>query len=397
LRKFCFFTILKKSFFVLLKQIYVLRKTASFCLDQRSFKKFISVLVLLLLGGNGWVQNTGIYESYIILNINNAGNTFYDLNASTANIDFSGANLGTFLTGNNTLVIAGGENKTYKCSGGDITGGNTNYRVYLSSGSAPSFTSLAMSWVSNDAGGCGGNQTWRINNNTTNIISSLAPGAYTLEVYSDAPGWPYTAYASNSGANYKASFTVVNQALPVELMSFSGNCADGQVNLEWQTASEHNSLYFEVEKSRDGENWQVLSTVPSAGNSTELLTYSALDAHAGEGNNYYRLNQVDIDGANKVYDIINVSCSGGNKGYFSTYPNPSSGAFQVVLNNKEMLGSATLSIRDTKGASLLQRAIEVKPGINLFSINDLNLAPGVYYIQVINGDQTTEVIKEVIR
>jgi hypothetical protein len=187
------------------------------------------------------------------------------------------------------------------------------------------------------------------------------------------------------------------QALPVELMSFSGNCADGQVNLEWQTASEHNSLYFEVEKSRDGENWQVLSTIPSAGNSTELLTYSAVDAHAGEGNNYYRLNQVDIDGANKVYDIINVSCSGGNKGYFSTYPNPSSGAFQVVLNNKEMLGSATLSIRDTKGASLLQRAIEVKPGINLFSINDLNLAPGVYYIQVINGDQTTEVIKEVIR
>ena len=138
---------------MLLKQIYVLRKTASFCLDQRSFKKFISVLVLLLLGGNGWVQNTGIYESYIILNINNAGNTFYDLNASTANIDFSGANLGTFLTGNNTLVIAGGENKTYKCSGGDITGGNTNYRVYLRSGSAPSFTSLAMSWVSNDAGG----------------------------------------------------------------------------------------------------------------------------------------------------------------------------------------------------------------------------------------------------
>ena len=216
-----------------------------------------------------------------------------------------------------------------------------------------------------------------------------------------ATGAAPTSFAITSTASTGFSWFNIGspngQALPVELMSFSGNCADGQVNLEWQTASEHNSLYFEVEKSRDGENWQVLSTVPSAGNSTELLTYSAVDAHAGEGNNYYRLNQVDIDGANKVYDIINVSCSGGNKGYFSTYPNPSSGSFQVVLNNKEMLGSATLSIRDTKGASLLQRGIEVKPGINLFSINDLNLAPGVYYIQVINGDQTTEVIKEVIR
>ena len=216
-----------------------------------------------------------------------------------------------------------------------------------------------------------------------------------------ATGAAPTSFAITSTASTGFSWFNIGspngQALPVELMSFSGNCADGQVNLEWQTASEHNSLYFEVEKSRDGENWQVLSTVPSAGNSTELLTYSAVDAHAGEGNNYYRLNQVDNDGANKVYDIINVSCEGGNKGYFSTYPNPSSGSFQVVLNNKEMLGTATLSIRDTKGASLLQRGIEVKPGINLFSINDLNLAPGVYYIQVINGDQTTEVIKEVIR
>ena len=216
-----------------------------------------------------------------------------------------------------------------------------------------------------------------------------------------ATGTPAGAFAiTNTGVTGFSWFNVGSpngQALPVELMNFSGNCADGQVNLEWQTASEHNSLYFEVEKSRDGENWQVLSTVPSAGNSTELLTYQAVDAHAGEGNNYYRLNQVDIDGASKLYDLINVSCSAGSKGYFSTYPNPTSGAFQVVLNDKDMLGAATLSIRDTKGASLLQRAIEVKPGINLFSINDLNLAPGVYYIQVINGDQTTEVIKEVIR
>ena len=188
-----------------------------------------------------------------------------------------------------------------------------------------------------------------------------------------------------------------SQALPVELLSFNGDCNEGQVNLSWQTATEHNSDYFEVEKSRDGMNWQVLTTVNAAGNSTQLLNYEAVDAHAMEGNNYYRLTQVDIDGTTKTYDVINVSCSGAAKGYFSAYPNPSTGSFQVILNDKNLVGSGILSVKDTKGSELLNRTIEVKPGINMFSVTDLNLAPGVYYIQIVNGERATEVLKEVIR
>ena len=188
-----------------------------------------------------------------------------------------------------------------------------------------------------------------------------------------------------------------SQALPVELLSFNGDCNEGQVNLSWQTATEHNSDYFELEKSRDGMNWQMLTTVNAAGNSTQLLNYEATDAEAMEGNNYYRLTQVDIDGTTKTYDVINVSCSGAAKGYFSAYPNPSTGSFQVILNDKNLVGSGILSVKDTKGAELLNRTIEVKPGINMFSVTDLNLAPGVYYIQIVNGERATEVLKEVIR
>jgi hypothetical protein len=188
-----------------------------------------------------------------------------------------------------------------------------------------------------------------------------------------------------------------SQALPVELLSFNGECNEGQVNVSWQTATEHNSDYFEVEKSRDGMNWQVLTTVNAAGNSTQLLNYDAVDAHAMEGNNYYRLTQVDIDGTTKTYDVINVSCSGSAKGYFSAYPNPSTGSFQVILNDKNLVGSGILSVKDTKGSELLNRTIDVKPGINMFSVTDLNLAPGVYYIQIVNGERATEVLKEVIR
>jgi hypothetical protein len=69
----------------------------------------------------------------------------------------------------------------------------------------------------------------------------------------------------------------------------------------------------------------------------------------------------------------------------------------VILNEKNLVGSGILSVKDTKGAELLNRTIEVKPGINMFSVTDLNLAPGVYYIQIVNGERATEVLKEVIR
>jgi hypothetical protein len=144
-------------------------------------------------------------------------------------------------------------------------------------------------------------------------------------------------------------------------------------------------------------NWQVLTTVNAAGNSTQLLNYEAIDANAMEVNNYYRLIQVDIDGTKEILNVTNIRCDRRMNSYFTAYPNPSTGSFQVILNDKNLVGSGSLSVKDIKGAELLNRRIEVKPGINMFSVTDLNLAPGIYYIQIVNGERATEVLKEVIR
>jgi hypothetical protein len=201
----------------------------------------------------------------------------------------------------------------------------------------------------------------------------------------------------SQGFSWFSIGTPNSQALPVELLSFNGDCNEGQVSLSWQTATEHNSDFFEVEKSRDGMHWQVLTTVNAAGKSTQLLNYDAMDAYAMEVNNYYRLTQVDIDGSKEIFNVINIRCDRRLHSYISAYPNPSTGSFQVILNDKQLVGSGILSVKDTKGTEFLNRTIEVKPGINMFSVTDLNLAPGVYYIQFVNGAHVTEVLKEVIR
>jgi hypothetical protein len=187
-----------------------------------------------------------------------------------------------------------------------------------------------------------------------------------------------------------------NQPLPVELLSFNGTCNEGMVNLVWQTASEFNSSHFDVEKSTDGETWRVLATIPSAGTSNELLTYQTVDNNGTQGNNYYRLRQVDIDGKEKLYDPINVSCVETTTGYFTSYPNPSGNEFQVVVNNKEILGACTLNIVDAQGKVIEQRDIEVKDGINMFVINQ-ELTPGMYFLNISNGSKSTPVLRHAIK
>jgi hypothetical protein len=189
---------------------------------------------------------------------------------------------------------------------------------------------------------------------------------------------------------------ISNNPLPVELVSFTGACDDGIINLTWQTASEFNSSHFDVEKSRDGENWQVLTTLPSAGTSNELITYQSTDQNGTGGNNYFRLRQVDFDGKDKLYDPINVSCSEVTTDYFSSYPNPSGTSFHVIVNNKEILGACILNILDAQGKVIETRSIEAKDGINMFVINQ-ELTPGIYFLNITNGSKTTPVLRHAIK
>ncbi len=212
----------------------------------------------------------------------------------------------------------------------------------------------------------------------------LASGDYLLEE-TGVTGFSFF----NGGGND-------NNPLPVELLSFTGACDEGIINLTWQTASEFNSSHFDVEKSRDGENWQLLTTLPSAGMSNELITYQSTDQNGTSGNNYFRLRQVDIDGTEKLYDPINVSCSEVTTGYFSSFPNPSGNAFQVIVNNKELVGVCTMNIVDASGKVIEQREIEVKDGINMFVVNQ-ELTPGMYFLNISNGSKSTPVLRHAIK
>jgi hypothetical protein len=184
--------------------------------------------------------------------------------------------------------------------------------------------------------------------------------------------------------------------LPVELTSFSASCEEDIVTLSWSTASEQNSSHFDVEKSTDGENWRVIGTVLAAGNSTQDINYSFTDDEKSNGQNYYRLNQVDIDGKNEYYGPLHAACE-NDQDLFMSFPNPSDkNGFSVVLNSKTMKGIGLLTISDLKGNVVYTKHIEVQDGISLWHVSDTDLETGVYFIQVVTENKISKVIRHAL-
>jgi len=97
-------------------------------------------------------------------------------------------------------------------------------------------------------------------------------------------------------------------SLPVELTEFTATKYSEYNVLEWQTASEHNSSHFLLERSSTGEFSEntIISLKPAAGNSNELIDYSYADNAFTNCINYYKLTQVDFDGKYKEYGPIAV-------------------------------------------------------------------------------------------
>ncbi|QKG53067.1 hypothetical protein [Hymenobacter sp. BRD67] len=133
-------------------------------------------------------------------------------------------------------------------------------------------------------------------------------------------------------ANNVAYYGAAPTPLPVELTAFTAT-AEGNtaVALAWATASEQNTLAFEVERSQDGKTFAHVSTVAAAGSSSTSRRYELLDTNplARQSVLYYRLKQLDVDGTYSYSPVRTVALAGASAG-LSLYPNPAPGG-QVRL------------------------------------------------------------------
>lgn len=170
---------------------------------MRNYLLFFFILVFCASFG----QNTGIYQTYAILD--NGSETYYHGGINNGGTTpFSGHSFGNVTQ----LTLKGGEIKSWKNSGGDVTGAKLYYRIYVTSpepNPLPNFTELDLPWAANGVDDSSNNQKWAKTDNTTDVLAGLnASETYTLEVYWKIATNEGDKFDNNSSSNYKASFTV---------------------------------------------------------------------------------------------------------------------------------------------------------------------------------------------
>lgn len=110
-----------------------------------------------------------------------------------------------------------------------------------------------------------------------------------------------------------ASMGLMNGCIiqPITLAAFNYVTDGKTVQLKWETATELNNNYFQIERSTDGINFTTLGKVKAVGNSNTLQRYDFTDP-APAYVNQYRLKQVDIDGKFSYSQILYVKVGAAN-------------------------------------------------------------------------------------
>ena len=148
-------------------------------------------------------------------------------------------------------------------------------------------------------------------------------------------------------------------ALPVNMISFTGENINETVVLNWVTVSETNNAKFIIERSANSSDWESIGELAGAGNTNSLISYSFTDYSPLSATNYYRLKQVDVDGASTYSKAISVEATTQSSSV-SVMPNPFEDALTIKTSIKENLD---ISIHDVLGRPLYQMTQKAEGGM----------------------------------
>ncbi len=153
-----------------------------------------------------------------------------------------------------------------------------------------------------------------------------------------------------------------------------------KVQLSWSTTSEINSDYFDIERTMDFKNWKIIGRIHSKGNASINSRYITYDTTPLNGTSYYRIKQVDIDGAFSYSKMATIHFKNNN--FLIIRPNPANSVVELSFS-KSIEGKIVLF--NTLGKSVFQQKINS----NQVRLDLSHLKAGTYYLGVKTNREVT--------
>ncbi len=333
-------------------------------------KKLLTILLFLL---PMWlIADSGFFTdcpAFIQLN-----GVFYDIEncPDSGHPSFDGTNLGVV----SSLTLEYGEMQTWEHAPHDIHRGVLLYRFATSGG----FQFIELSNVVSLA--TEGDEK-RYASVSIDLLDGLTPDStYNMQVFFLAEYTNWDTEFGNHELNNNQQFYILTfttpEAVSINLTNFSLSAKDDIVNVSWETASEIDNDYFQVEHSSNAYDWNTIGKIDGVNQSNGIQNYSFIDKEPAYGINYYRLKQFDYDGLTTTFEAKDIYVRNGIREP-EIYPNPFTELIHISNNSKE---NSKYKIYDLKGVLLLEGYLEQEDDISLESLQN-----GIYQIIIFDGDQ----------
>ncbi len=183
-----------------------------------------------------------------------------------------------------------------------------------------------------------------------------------------------------------ASVTV-EVSLPIVFGGINFTCLGDETTINWQTLSEKNCDYFEIEISKDGVTFESIGKVKGFGTTNSPQKY-AFHIRDGRGANYVRLREFDLNGLDKPYGPFAIHCPIGQ---VELKPNPARETINISYVNFQPQ-TVRLKIYDQYGRIIsdLHGSYSGETKVNVES-----LERGIYLVEI--TDDFTRRTKSFIR
>jgi hypothetical protein len=192
--------------------------------------------------------------------------------------------------------------------------------------------------------------------------------------------------------NVKLVKTIKATTLAVKFVNFSAKLLpNNTVQLDWEAYTDQNHDYFEVEKATTANGvFTSIAKVPG------LPPYKSYDLNPNEGNNFYRIRQVDKDGHASYSKVITIYYA---KGKISTiiYPNPVKDVLSVKVANSVKRDDIVLRLTNTAGQVIAQQPATLKVGEIEIKMDVSAFPPQVYFLKITNSGNETISIEKIVK
>ncbi|MBS1947227.1 MAG: T9SS type A sorting domain-containing protein [Bacteroidetes bacterium] len=179
--------------------------------------------------------------------------------------------------------------------------------------------------------------------------------------------------------------------LPVTFISFTASQQNTAAVLYWTTTNEIKNERFEIEKSNNGTTYTSIGSVLAATNAANVHNYSFTDANPTQGNNYYRLKQIDLDGNYSYSQVYLLQFNAITGAGINMYPNPAGNHQSITLSVGKRYQQMTVKFLNTAGqVGFAQTFNNVNGSV---SLNPDNLVTGIYFVEIIADNQILQPLK----